>query len=161
MNRKSFVSEAEKKPEETPVVPLPELLRMADGTPVETAEQWTMRRKEILSLFETRVYGKLPDAAEEKVFFTIKNISANPLNISPEELTERFVRGDVSRTTEGSGLGLSIAQSLTELQQGIFKIEIDGDYFKASVGFDILKPEAQVMAEDAAADSTAPDSTGF
>ena len=109
----------------------------------------------------SRVYVDMKkDAAEEKVFFTIKNISANPLNISPEELTERFVRGDVSRTTEGSGLGLSIAQSLTELQQGIFKIEIDGDYFKAAVGFDILKPEAQVMAEGAAADSTAPDSTG-
>ena len=109
----------------------------------------------------SRVYVDMKkDAAEEKVFFTIKNISANPLNISPEELTERFVRGDVSRTTEGSGLGLSIAQSLTELQQGIFKIEIDGDYFKASVGFDILKPEAQVMAEGAAADSATPDSTG-
>lgn len=65
MNRKSFVSEAEKKPEETPAVPLPELLRMADGTPVVTAEQWAARRKEILSLFETRVYGKMPDAAED------------------------------------------------------------------------------------------------
>ncbi|MBQ7534765.1 MAG: HAMP domain-containing histidine kinase [Stomatobaculum sp.] len=73
-----------------------------------------------------------------KVRFTMKNISANPLNISPEELTERFVRGDVSRTTEGSGLGLSIARSLTELQGGEFKIEIDGDYYKASLTFDIV-----------------------
>ena len=71
MNRQSFVSESEKKPEETPAVPLPELLRMADGTPVETAEQWAMRRKEILSLFETRVYGKMPDAAEEKVSYLV------------------------------------------------------------------------------------------
>ena len=104
----------------------------------------------------SRVYVDMKkDAAEEKVFFTIKNISANPLNISPEELTERFVRGDVSRTTEGSGLGLSIAQSLTELQQGIFKIEIDGDYFKASVGFDILKP-AQAPGAESCETETAP-----
>ena len=75
-----------------------------------------------------------------KVQFTMKNISANPLNISPEELTERFVRGDVSRTTEGSGLGLSIARSLTELQGGEFRIEIDGDYYKASLIFDIVSP---------------------
>lgn len=65
--------------------------------------------------------------------FTLKNISALPLDIPPEQLTERFVRGDVSRTTEGSGLGLSIAQSLTALQGGKFKIEIDGDLFKVSV----------------------------
>lgn len=64
---------------------------------------------------------------------TIKNMSAFPLDISPEQLTERFVRGDASRTTEGSGLGLSIAQSLTNIQGGRFKIEIDGDLFKATV----------------------------
>lgn len=64
---------------------------------------------------------------------TIKNISAEPLDISPEQLTERFVRGDVSRTTEGSGLGLSIAQSLTEIQKGNFKLSIDGDLFKVTV----------------------------
>lgn len=51
-----------------------------------------------------------------RAVFTIKNVSESPLNISPDELTERFVRGDVSRTTEGSGLGLSIAKSLTQLQ---------------------------------------------
>ena len=54
-----------------------------------------------------------------------------------DELTERFVRGDVSRTTEGSGLGLSIAKSLTELQGGKFKLSIDGDLFKAEVAFPI------------------------
>ena len=69
--------------------------------------------------------------------FTIKNISSSPLNISPEELTERFVRGDVSRTTEGSGLGLSIAKDLTALQGGKLEITIDGDLFKASVTFPI------------------------
>lgn len=67
--------------------------------------------------------------------FVIKNISENPLNIRPEELTERFVRGDVSRATEGSGLGLSIAKSLTILQYGKFDIFIDGDLFKVQIKF--------------------------
>ena len=67
--------------------------------------------------------------------FVIKNISENPLNIKPDELTERFVRGDVSRTTEGSGLGLSIAKSLTILQGGKFEIIIDGDLFKVQIRF--------------------------
>lgn len=77
---------------------------------------------------------------ESNVYFTIKNISANPLNIRPEELTERFVRGDVSRSTEGSGLGLSIAKNLTELQKGTFTIYIDGDFFKAELCFPIQSP---------------------
>jgi signal transduction histidine kinase len=67
------------------------------------------------------------------VSITLKNISASPLNITPEELLERFKRGDESRHTEGSGLGLSIANSLTELQGGSFQIAIDGDLFKATV----------------------------
>ena len=69
--------------------------------------------------------------------FTIKKESANPLNIRPDELTERFVRGDVSRTTEGSGLGLSIAKDLTTLQGGKFELIIDGDLFKAQITFPI------------------------
>lgn len=84
----------------------------------------------------TRVYVTIEDRGPE-VVFSIKNISATPLNISPEELTERFVRGDVSRTTEGSGLGLSIARDLTTLQGGTFRIMIDGDLFKAEVSFPI------------------------
>ena len=72
-----------------------------------------------------------------QVVFTIKNISANPLNIRGDELTERFVRGDVARATEGSGLGLSIAKSLTELQKGSFEIYIDGDLFKVQLAFDV------------------------
>ena len=55
------------------------------------------------------------------------------MNINPDEITERFVRGDNSRTTEGSGLGLSIARSFTELQNGIFEIQIDGDLFKVTI----------------------------
>ena len=88
----------------------------------------------------TRVYTDL-ERKDDKVYFTIKNISANPLNVQGEELTERFVRGDVSRTTEGSGLGLSIAQSLTKLQGGTFEILIDGDLFKVRVGFSVKKSD--------------------
>lgn len=88
------------------------------------------------ALENTRVYVGIEDRGAE-VVFSIKNISAAPLNFSPDELTERFVRGDVSRTTEGSGLGLSIAKSLTELQGGKFKLSIDGDLFKAEVAFPI------------------------
>ena len=84
----------------------------------------------------TRVYVGIEDRDSE-VVFSIKNVSATPLNISPDELTERFVRGDTSRTTEGSGLGLSIAKDLTQLQGGRFEITIDGDLFKAELTFAI------------------------
>lgn len=70
--------------------------------------------------------------AGEWVEFTCKNISRDALNVDPEELLERFVRGDSSRTTEGSGLGLNIAKSLVELQKGTFALAIDGDLFKAT-----------------------------
>lgn len=69
------------------------------------------------------------------IMLSIKNISAQQLNIRPEELTERFIRGDESRTTEGSGLGLSIAKSLTEIQHGQFNIVLDGDLFKVILLF--------------------------
>lgn len=85
----------------------------------------------------TRVYVGVEDIDNYAVF-SIKNISASPLNISPDELTERFVRGDVSRTTEGSGLGLSIAKSLTTLQGGELRLTIDGDLYKAEVIFPII-----------------------
>ena len=86
------------------------------------------------ALTGTRVYADVLEGAEESSF-VIKNVSQDKLNISPEELTERFVRGDVSRNSEGSGLGLSIAQSLTKLMGGALVIEIDGDLYKASVRF--------------------------
>ena len=82
----------------------------------------------------TRVYFE-SSAAGGIVTITFKNISKYELNIPAEELMARFVRGDRSRHTEGSGLGLSIAQSLTELQGGTFRLEIDGDLFKAVVTF--------------------------
>lgn len=89
------------------------------------------------SLTGTRVYV---DVYKENGFgvFEMKNISREKLNIDPDELTERFVRGDNSRTTDGSGLGLSIARSFAELQNGIFNIEIDGDMFKAVVKLPLI-----------------------
>lgn len=85
----------------------------------------------------SRIYVDVVER-EEHVYFTIKNVSANPLNINADELTERFVRGDVARTSEGSGLGLSIAKDLTHLLGGMFEIYIDGDLFKVQVGFPVL-----------------------
>ena len=83
---------------------------------------------------DSRVYiGVVP--YNNTVSFVMKNISASPLNFEAQELTERFIRGDVARTTEGSGLGLSIAKDLTELHGGEFQVYLDGDLFKVSVTF--------------------------
>ena len=84
----------------------------------------------------TRVYLTLEEQNGNAVV-TFKNISKTPLNITSDELMERFVRGDSSRNTEGSGLGLSIAKSLTELQKGRFDLTVDGDLFKATLTFKI------------------------
>lgn len=86
----------------------------------------------------TRVYLTLERTADEAVI-SFRNISSSPLNISADELLERFVRGDSSRNTEGNGLGLSIAKSLTELQNGNMEISIDGDLFKVILRFPIIK----------------------
>lgn len=86
------------------------------------------------SLPGTRVYLKLEEIGDEAVV-TLKNVSKDQLNMTSEELMERFVRGDSSRNTEGSGLGLSIAQSLIELQQAKMELKIDGDLFKVVIRF--------------------------
>lgn len=82
----------------------------------------------------TRVYVDLQCMGTDFVF-SMKNVSEQPLNISADELTERFIRGDLSRSTEGSGLGLSIARSLTEMQGGKFQLYLDGDLFKVTIIF--------------------------
>ena len=92
------------------------------------------------ALENTRVYVELEEK-DKRAVFTIKNISKTELNVNGTEakdLTERFVRGETSRTTEGSGLGLSIAKNLTNLMGGEFKIEIDGDLFIATISYKMI-----------------------
>lgn len=100
------------------------------------------------AMVDTRVYVDLLDMGTE-VRFSIKNISQQRLNIDAKDLTERFIRGDISRSTEGSGLGLSIAKNLTELQGGRFDIYLDGDLFRVTVTFPKLEalPEELSIAE--------------
>lgn len=86
------------------------------------------------ALENTRVYIDITNYKDE-VKITFKNISADEIKVSEDELVERFIQGDTSRNTSGSGLGLAIAKSFTELQKGIFKINVDGDLFKAVVIF--------------------------
>ncbi len=80
----------------------------------------------------TRVYVRM-ERHRENVVIELKNTSREELNIAPENLTERFVRGDSSRNTEGSGLGLAIVRSFVELQNGKMQLEIDGDLFKVTI----------------------------
>ena len=87
----------------------------------------------------TRVYVEA-EQREGRAWLRVKNISRQQLNIPADELMERFVRGDSSRTTEGSGLGLNIARSLAELQNGEFGLIIDGDLFKAWASFPLSAP---------------------
>lgn len=92
----------------------------------------------------TRVYVTAEKCRSDecRIELSIKNISAVELNCNPQELTERFIRGDASRTTEGSGLGLSIARNLTEALRGTFEIVLDGDLFKVVMTFPLAEQEA-------------------
>lgn len=91
----------------------------------------------------TRVYLTL-EKQDDTAVLTFKNISKYPLDISAEELMERFVRGDASRHNEGNGLGLSITQSLTELQGGSLSLHIDGDLFKVALSFPLTHPGGEI-----------------
>lgn len=97
------------------------------------------------ALEKTRVYVEVQETGDTAVF-SIKNVSEKSLaleNSSVEDLTERFIRGDSSRTTEGSGLGLSIAKNLTILMGGQFQISVDGDLFRATLVFPLYKEEGE------------------
>lgn len=107
---------------------------MADGRHVWRVFENLMNNICKYSQENTRVYVSL-DRDESGVCVIFKNISKNPLNIPSDQLMQRFVRGDSSRHTEGSGLGLSIAQSLMELMNGTMKLDIDGDLFKVTLKF--------------------------
>ena len=119
-----------------PVVSLPEgeLYVMADGRLLWRVFDNLLNNICKYALAGTRVYIDV-HRQENEVQIVFKNISRECLNIDADELMERFVRGDSSRNTEGSGLGLSIAQSLTQSQKGTFQLFVDGDLFKAVVCF--------------------------
>lgn len=123
----------------TPVVNTPEqpLRIMADGRHLWRIFDNLMGNICKYALYGTRVYIDVKNE-QGRAVISFRNISENQLNVSADELMERFVRGDKSRNTEGSGLGLSIAKSLAELQGGVMELNVDGDLFKASVMFDII-----------------------
>lgn len=88
------------------------------------------------SLEKTRVYIDLVES-DKKVHISFKNISKHQLNFDPDEITERFTRGDLSRNTEGSGLGLAIAKGLVQAQGGELKVDIIGDLFIVNIDFNM------------------------
>lgn len=122
--------------------PETQLMILADGRQIWRVFDNLLNNVCKYALTGTRVYLDIRQA-EENVTISLKNVSAQPLNVSPDELMERFVRGDASRHTEGSGLGLSIARDLTKLQGGSMRLSTDGDLFKAYLSFPIYhSPES-------------------
>ena len=108
------------------------LMAAADGKLLWRVLSNLLSNAEKYAMEGTRVYLSA-DRKDKEVMISVKNVSREPLNISAEELMERFVRGDESRHSEGSGLGLNIAKSLTELMGGTFSLAIDGDLFRADI----------------------------
>ncbi len=124
----------------TPVVRQPEgpVRVLADGRLTWRVLSNLLSNTVKYALPGTRVYLDLRQEGS-RVRLSIKNISREELNVSADELTERFVRGDVSRNTEGSGLGLNIAKSLMELQKGSLELTVDGDLFKVTLEFPAVR----------------------
>ena len=114
--------------------PETDITMMADGKLVWRVLSNLLSNTVKYALPGTRVYIDLMEL-EGKVVLSLKNISREPLNVSADELLERFVRGDTARNTEGSGLGLNIAKSLMELQKGRLELLVDGDLFKVTLIF--------------------------
>ncbi len=124
----------------TPVVTVPEepITILADGRRLWRVFDNLLSNICKYALAETRVYITLA-RHDGRAVLTFRNISRDALSVSAEDLAERFVRGDASRNTEGSGLGLSIARSLTELMGGTLSLTVDGDLFKAEVEFPVVQ----------------------
>ena len=120
----------------TPILTVPEtpVQMKADGRLVWRVLSNLLSNTVKYALPGTRVYIDLA-ALDGNILISLKNISREPLNVSAQELLERFVRGDASRNTEGSGLGLNIAKSLMELQGGSLQLLVDGDLFKVTLCF--------------------------
>jgi signal transduction histidine kinase len=120
----------------TPVVRLPEepVSMKADGRLAWRVMGNLLSNAVKYAMPGTRLYVDVTRQTD-RVLISFKNISAEPLNISAEELMERFVRGDASRNTEGSGLGLNIAAGLMEVQRGSMEVLVDGDLFKVTLFF--------------------------
>lgn len=125
-------------------LPKTEVAILADGRQLYRVIENLYNNVAKYALEKTRVYVDV-QIVDEKAIFSIKNVSEKSLameNSNAGDLTERFIRGDSSRTTEGSGLGLSIAKSLTVLMGGTFYIGVDGDLFKATIIFPVYKEHA-------------------
>lgn len=132
---------AQKKLQVLVDIPQPPVTIFADGRRMFRILENLLQNVYKYALEGTRVYFSLTVDDGKKAVLTLRNISAAPLNITEEELIERFVRGEESRTTEGSGLGLSIAKDLARLQGGEFSLKIDGDLFKVILIFPIAAQE--------------------
>ncbi len=128
---KSFIDVRFTEPTEAPII-------FADGTKTYRIISNLLSNAKKYSAPDTRVYINVFTEGDFGCF-EIKNISKEALDINPEQLTERFVRGDESRTNEGNGLGLAIAKDLCSLQNGVLNISIDGDLFKATVKLPLSK----------------------
>ena len=138
-------------------VPQEPITILADGRQIWRVFDNLLNNAYKYTLPGTRIYLEV-QTGDDQVVITVKNISASPLNISADALMERFVRGDSSRHTEGSGLGLSIARDLTKLQNGVLELKTDGDLFKAILRFPLYhapEPPAEEQ-DDAAPDPDAP-----
>ncbi len=120
-------------------LPKEPVMILADGSRIWRVIQNLYNNVAKYALKDTRVYVELRenDGVAE---FSIKDISAQEIQKMPQDLSERFVRGDESRGTEGSGLGLSIARNLTNMMGGTFEITLDGDLFTASITFPVINP---------------------
>lgn len=129
------------------VTKFPEIPMMVEA---DSSQLWRVMENLFQNVFKyamrgTRVYIEMEEEGEgidKKNVFSAKNISAKYLEVAAEDLTERFIRGDKSRQTEGSGLGLSIAKNLIEAQGGEFEIQVDGDLFKAIIKFPAIEAKA-------------------